>query len=118
MRTIIFAAALACSTAAFAQTSDTAATADMSAAPAAATTDMSAAPTAAPAPSVETGATTKIIAKGEHYTVHRVLADGTVMVQTLTGEQAKMAMAGEMTPQLASANYGVTQGAGTTTPQQ
>jgi serine protease inhibitor ecotin len=97
MRTIIFAAAIACSTAAFAQTSDTT--------------------YAAPAPTVETGATTKIIAVGEHYTVHRVMADGTVMVQTLTGEQAKLAMAGELTPQLASADFGVTQGAGTVTPQ-
>lgn len=99
MRTIIFAAAIACSTAAFAQTEDMSATAPM------------------PAPTVESGATTKIIARGEHYTVHRVLADGTVMVQTLTGEQAKLAMAGELTPQLASADYGVTQGAGTSTPQ-
>ncbi|MDO9488346.1 MAG: hypothetical protein Q7J32_08225 [Sphingomonadaceae bacterium] len=101
MRTIIFAAALACSTAAFAQTDDMATT--------------TAAP--APAPTVEAGATTKIIAVGEHYTVHRVMPDGTVMVQTLTGEQAKLAMAGELTPQLATANYGVTQGAGTVTPQ-
>ncbi len=97
MRTILFAAAIACSTAAFAQTADTTMT--------------------SPAPTMETGATTKIIAVGEHYTVHRVLADGTVMVQTLTGEQAKLAMAGELTPQLATANYGVTQGAGTVTPQ-
>jgi hypothetical protein len=103
MRTIILAAALACSTAAFAQTSDTA------------STDMSA---TSPAPTVETGATTKIIARGDHYTVHRVMPDGTVMVQTLTGEQAKLAMAGELTPQLAQADYGVTAGAGTTTPQQ
>lgn len=100
MRTIIFAAAIACSTAAFAQTAD-----------------MSTTAAPAPTPTVEVGPTTKIIAVGEHYTVHRVMPDGTVMVQTLTGEQAKLAMAGELTPQLASADYGVTQGAGTVTPQ-
>jgi len=97
MRTIIFAAALACSTAAFAQTADTT--------------------YSSPPPTVNSGATMKIIAVGEHYTVHRVLPDGTVMVQTLTGEQAKLAMAGQLTPQLATANYGVTQGAGTVVPQ-
>ncbi|MFC3712315.1 hypothetical protein ACFOMD_07025 [Sphingoaurantiacus capsulatus] len=96
MRTIILAAALVCSTAAVAQE------------------EMTAAP--APAPTVESGAVTKIIARGDHYTVHRVLADGTVMVQTLQGEQAKLAMAGELTPQLASADFGVTAGAGTSEP--
>lgn len=104
MRTILFAAAIACSTAAFAQTQDMSTTsADMS--------------TTTAAPTVESGATTKIIAVGEHYTVHRVMPDGTVMVQTLTGDQAKLAMAGQLTPQLATANYGVTQGAGTVPPQ-
>ena len=48
------------------------------------------------------GATTKIIAVGDQYTVHRVLPDGTVMVKTLTGEDAKMAMRGETPAALAS----------------
>ena len=38
------------------------------------------------------GATSKIISFGGHYTVHQVFADGTVVVKTLTGEEAKLAM--------------------------
>lgn len=48
------------------------------------------------------GPTTKVIAMGDHYTVQRVMPDGTVMVKTLTGEEAKMAMRGENPPALAS----------------
>lgn len=68
-----------------------------------------------------TGATTKVIAMGEHYTVHKVMPDGTVMVKTLTGEEAKLAMKGETPPALASFmsnSASMTSGAGTTTPEQ
>lgn len=100
MRTIILTAALVCSTAAFAQTADTTAT----------TTSAS---------GTEIGATTKVLAKGEHYTVHRVLPDGTVMVKTLTGDDAEMAMAGKQPAALAAfmSAQPLTAGAGTTTPQ-
>jgi Flp pilus assembly protein TadD len=100
MRTIILTAALLCSTAAFAQTTDATAT----------TTSAS---------GTEIGATTKVLAKGEHYTVHRVLADGTVMVKTLTGDDAEMAMAGKQPAALAAfmSAQPLTAGAGTTTPQ-
>lgn len=47
------------------------------------------------------GPATRIIALGDHYTVHRVMPDGTVMVKTLTGEEAKMAMSGQTLPALA-----------------
>lgn len=48
----------------------------------------------------ETGATTKVIAKGDHYAVHRVLPDGTVQVKVLTGKDAEMAKAGRQPPAL------------------
>lgn len=109
MRTIILTAALLCSTAAFAQTyPDTSTT----------TTDSTT--TAAAASTTETGPTTKVLAKGEHYTVHRVLADGTVMVKVLTGDDAEMAMAGQQPAALAAfmSAQPLTAGAGTTTPPQ
>jgi hypothetical protein len=95
MRSFIFAAALLGSSAALAQASATTTTAD--------------------GQQVQ-GATTQVIAVGDHYTVHRVMPDGTVMVQTLTGEQAKLAMKGEYTPPLAAG--AMTMGAGTATPTQ
>ena len=107
MRTIILtAAALLCSTAAFAQTAETT---DTTATTATTTT----------APATEMGATTKVLAKGEHYTVHRVLADGTVMVKTLTGEDAQLAMAGKQPEALAAFMNAqpLTAGAGTPQPQ-
>lgn len=108
MRTIVLTAALLCSTAAFAQTADTTTTTT--------TTDTAA---AAPAPVTEAGPVTKVIAKGDHYAVHRVMADGTVMVKVLTGEDAKLAMAGQQPAALAAflSAQPVTAGAGTSTPQ-
>ena len=108
MRTIILTAAALCSASAFAQTSDTTATT---------TTDTAA---TAAAPTTEMGPTTKVIAKGDHYTVHRVLADGTVQVKVLQGEDAKLAMAGKQPAALAAFmnSQPLTAGAGTTTPQQ
>lgn len=107
MRTIVLTAALLCSTAAFAQTADTTTTT---------TTDTAA---AAPAPVTEAGPVTKVLAKGDHYAVHRVMADGTVMVKVLTGEDAEMAMAGKQPAALAAflSAQPVTAGAGTSTPQ-
>ena len=115
MRTIILTAALLCSTAAFAQDASTTTTTTE---PAAAT-DTTATTTAAAAPTTETGPTTKVLAKGEHYAVHRVLPDGTVMVKVLTGEDAKLAMAGQQPAALAAfmSAQPLTAGAGTTTPQ-
>lgn len=106
MRTIVLTAALLCSTAAFAQTADT-------------TTTTTTADTAAAAPTTEAGPVTKVLAKGDHYTVHRVMADGTVMVKVLTGEDAKLAMAGQQPAALAAflSAQPVTAGAGTSTPQ-
>ena len=51
--------------------------------------------------------------------MHRVLADGTVQVKVLTGEDAKMAMAGKQPAALAAfmASQPLTAGAGTATPQ-
>lgn len=106
MRTIILTAALLCSAAAFAQTNpDTSTTT---------TTTTEPAPSAT---STETGPTTKVLAKGEHYTVHRVMPDGTVMVKVLTGEEAEMAMAGKQPAALAAfmSAQPLTAGAGTTT---
>lgn len=107
MRTIVLTAALLCSTAAFAQTADTT------------TTTTTTADTAAAAPTTEAGPVTKVLAKGDHYTVHRVMADGTVMVKVLTGEDAEMAMAGKQPAALAAflSAQPVTAGAGTSTPQ-
>lgn len=108
MRTIVLTAALLCSTAAFAQTADTTTT-----------TTTTTADTAAAAPTTEAGPVTKVLAKGDHYTVHRVMADGTVMVKVLTGEDAEMAMAGKQPAALAAflSAQPVTAGAGTSTPQ-
>lgn len=109
MRTIVLTAALLCSTTAFAQTADTTTTTTT-------TTDTAA---AAPAPVTEAGPVTKVLAKGDHYAVHRVMADGTVMVKVLTGEDAEMAMAGKQPAALAAflSAQPVTAGAGTSTPQ-
>lgn len=129
MRTIVLTAALLCSTAAFAQTypdsSTTTTTTTTEPAPATttepappATTDSTATTTtAAAAPTTETGPTTKVLAKGEHYAVHRVLPDGTVMVKVLTGDEAEMAMAGKQPAALAAfmSAQPLTAGAGTTT---
>lgn len=93
-RTLILAAgALLCGTAAFAQTAMTTTTPD--------------------AAQPIHGATTRVIAVGDHYTVHKVMPDGTVMVQTLMGEQAQLAMKGDYTPPLAAG--AITVGAGETT---
>lgn len=67
-RIIITAAALMLSTSAFAQTAEN---------------------------TTSYGATSKIISLGGHYTVHQVSADGTVVVKTLTGEEAKLAMSSQ-----------------------
>ena len=64
-RIIITAAALMLSTSAFAQTAEN---------------------------TTSYGATSKIISLGGHYTVHQVFADGTIVVKTLTGEEAELAM--------------------------
>jgi hypothetical protein len=131
MRSIILTAALLCSTAAFAQTnpdtstttttttSEPATTTTTTTEPATTTTDSTATTTASAAPTTETGPTTKVLAKGEHYTVHRVLPDGTVMVKVLTGDDAEMAMAGKQPAALAAfmSAQPLTAGAGTTTPQ-
>lgn len=127
MRTIVLTAALLCSTAAFAQTyPDTSSTTTTEPAPATttepappATTDTTATTTtAAAAPTTETGPTTKVLAKGEHYAVHRVLPDGTVMVKVLTGEDAQLAMAGKQPAALAAfmSQQPLTAGAGMTAP--
>ena len=132
MRTIVLTAALLCSTAAFAQaypdSSTTTTTTTTEAAPPATTQDSTTTTTttdstattttAAAAPTTETGPTTKVLAKGEHYTVHRVLPDGTVMVKVLTGDDAEMAMAGKQPAALASfmSAQPLTAGAGMTTP--
>jgi|GEM_PF-4994335 len=126
MRTAIFAAALLCSTGALAQTADTSAT---TGADAQATTSMAPAATTTTATSAQgsqtlTGATTQIIALGDHYTVHRVLPNGTVLVETVTGEEAKLAMNGQMPAAIArvmsadvqTASSGLTTGAGTAAP--
>ena len=129
MRTIILTAALLCSTAAFAQaypdTSTTTTTTTTEPATESTvtttTTDSTATTTtAAAAPTTETGPTTKVLAKGEHYTVHRVLPDGTVMVKVLTGKDAEMAMAGQQPAALAAfmSQQPLTAGAGTTTQPQ
>ena len=112
MRTIVLTAALLCSTAAFAQTYPDTSTTTTTTEPAPATTT-----TAAAAPATESGPTTKVLAKGEHYAVHRVLPDGTVMVKVLTGKDAEMAMAGQQPAALAAfmSAQPLTAGAGTTT---
>lgn len=63
------------------------------------------------------GPTVKTIALGDHYVVHRVMADGTVRVDTLTGKEAKLAMAGK-SERLAAlmADQNLTQGAGSAQP--
>ena len=99
MRTLVLAAAaLLCGTAAYAQTPTTTADGNQTV----------------------QGATTKVIAMGDQYTVHRVMPDGTVMVKTLTGKDAKLAMKGETPPALAAfmatgASSTMTMGAGETT---
>ena len=100
MRNIILTAALLCSTTAFAQTTGTTMTTSS-------------------ASGTDIGATTKVLAKGEHYAVHRVMPDGTVMVKVLTGDDAEMAMAGRQPAALAAFLNGqpITAGAGTPTPQ-
>jgi hypothetical protein len=135
MRTIVLTAALLCSAAAFAQTypdtSTTTTTTTTEPAPATdpatsttttTTTDTSATTTttAAAAPTTEMGPTTKVLAKGDHYAVHRVLPDGTVMVKVLTGEDAQMAMAGKQPAALAAfmSAQPLTAGAGTSMPAQ
>ena len=133
MRTIVLTAALLCSAAAFAQTPypESSTTTTTTSEPATSsepttstttttTTDpMATTTTAAAAPTTEMGPTTKVLAKGDHYTVHRVLPDGTVMVKVLTGDEAEMAMAGKQPAALAAFmnQQPLTAGAGTTTPQ-
>jgi hypothetical protein len=137
MRSLILAAgALLCGTSAMAQTTT---------APADAGTTMQSTTTTAPADSstmsqsttapadgtmaaqstttagseVTPGPTTKVIAMGDHYTVHRVMPDGTVMVRTLAGKDAKTAMKNNASPEMAFAApasadaAGMTTGAGT-----
>ena len=130
MRTIILTAALLCSASAFAQTTESSTSPDASMTTQSTTTtttatdssmnaqtDTSAAATttASAAPATETGPTTKVLAKGDHYTVHRVNADGTVQVKVLTGDDAKLAMAGKNPPALAAfmSSQPITAGAGT-----
>ena len=120
MRTIILTAALLCSATAFAQTTDTTTSPTDAATMSTTTTDTSMATTTTAASAPEMGATTKVLAKGDHYAVHRVMPDGTVMVKVLTGDEAEMAMAGQQPAALAAfmSQQPLTAGAGTTTPEQ
>src|SRR5688500_12951716 len=98
MRTIILTAARLCSASAFGETTESSTRPDASTTSQTTTTttttdssmnaqtdtSATATTTASAAPATESGPTTKVLAKGDHYTVHRVLADGTVQVKVLT----------------------------------